>query len=275
MIFMGIPMKNSTGLLALVVLLFGLGIGHTSWSQDPNRSEIVPTKKSNAVTVNYVYDSFFNDIDDWNQLSASLSRRIGKVKVIGRINAARRFSSTGNQFEVDAYPSFYEGAYGYFNVGYSQSSIFPHWRMGGEYFQSLPDSFEASLGFRQLQFTSSTVFMYTGTLSKYWGNYLFSIRPYYIPSSSGNSLSGSLSVRRYWNDLSYIAITVGQGYSADTQVSTQGTFQSSSYKIGIDTEMDVGSDYLFSASLGFSKELVRPEVYRNDLTFGVGITYLF
>ena len=133
-------------------------------------------------------DDFDQGFDSWNQASFSLARRFSMGSVIARANQATRFNVNGTQLEVDAYPKFREGTYAYFNVGYSSSSIFPEFRYGAEIFQSLADAWETSLGFRYLEFKSSKITIYTGTVGKYVGDYYFLFRLNVIPEKIGTQL---------------------------------------------------------------------------------------
>ena len=121
-----------------------------------------------------------------------------------RVNyASRSFGSSaksGIQFELDLYPRITKGFYAYLNGGYSSSSIFPKYRLGGELYKSLPFSFEISAGIRYLDFSSTQVYIYTGYLGKYYKNYWFSFRPFFTLKPSGVSFTGIWIVRRYLED---------------------------------------------------------------------------
>ena len=118
--------------------------------------------------------------------------------MIVRANYANRFREDTAQYEIDAYPRLAKGLYAYVNYGYSSHRFFPKNRVGGELYANLPHGVELSGGFRWLQFESSEVTIYTGTIAKYQGNYWISLRPYITPKSEGTSQSYNLTVRRYF-----------------------------------------------------------------------------
>ena len=134
----------------------------------------------------------------------------------GKLNFNRRFESNGLQLEVDMYPRITKGLYAYVNFGWSNSFLFPNVRYGAELYKSLPKSFEASLGFRALKYTTTTN-IYTGSVGWYTGNSYWSFRAYVTPGDPGASKSGTLNYRKYRRDANnYLSINVGMGFSPDT-----------------------------------------------------------
>lgn len=136
---------------------------------------------------------------------------------MARLNYADRFNTTGIQPEIDYYPSISDGWYGYLNFGYADSFIFPRYRTGAELYKRMPKGFETSFGFRYLKFQNSEVMIYTGTITKYQGNWLFTIRPYITPSSGvGVSRSVNLRARRYFGGPDdYMTFRGGFGFSPE------------------------------------------------------------
>lgn len=136
---------------------------------------------------------------------------------IARLNYAHRFSVDGIQPEIDLYPKIRKGMYAYLNYGYSWYGLFPRNRVGAELYSKLPRNFEISAGIRYLDFgPSANVMIYTGSLSKYYGNYLFTARPYYTPGSGRIAQAYAFMARRYFGDAdNYISLHFGAGFSPD------------------------------------------------------------
>ncbi|GAA4889809.1 hypothetical protein GCM10023311_12380 [Flaviramulus aquimarinus] len=133
----------------------------------------------------------------------------------GKININHRFQSTGAQFEIDMYPRIANGLYAYLNFGVSNSFLFPDIRYGAELHQSLPKGFEASLGFRGLKFSTTTI-IYTGSIGWYNKNNYWSFRSYVTPGEPSASMSGTLSFRKYGRDANnFFSIDVGAGFSPE------------------------------------------------------------
>jgi YaiO family outer membrane protein len=172
------------------------------------------------VAYGYVRDDFTDDTFDWRESRFELKRRIGRASLIGRWNHSERFGTTDDQYEVDSYPSFRPGTYAYFNAGYSPDSpstdLYPHYRAGAELFQSFTHGWEGSLGLRWLKFTDS-VNIYTASVSKYRGNWLYMLRTYVTPDSVGTSASYHATVRRYFGAETYLGARYARGSSVEAK----------------------------------------------------------
>ena len=151
----------------------------------------------NKVAADYEVE-IFTDMDNWHFLSVDYRRKTERSSYIGRINYADRFDRDGVQFEFDAYPKLPRRNYLYLNLGVSGSSLFPDLRYGAEIYHNFAHGWEASFGFRRLEFDSSDVTIWTGSLAKYKGNWWISLRPNFVDKADGNSESLGLTARRYF-----------------------------------------------------------------------------
>lgn len=162
------------------------------------------------------HDRFDQIFDSWTQTRLQLSRQTPVGSVIGRVNYASRFGSTGFQPQIDWYPSIADGVYAYLNVGVSQSTLYPSLRIGAEPYVGLPWALEGSAGIRYLNFSGSEVLILTGSLTKYYGNWMFTGRTYLTPSEVGVSNSYSLRARRYvGGSRHYLQLQTGFGFSPE------------------------------------------------------------
>ena len=126
------------------------------------------------------------------------TRHTDAGKLIPRVNYANRFNTHGLQYEMDFYPELSKTFYAYVNYGFSDSAIFPKHRVGAELYSNLPNSLEASLGMRYLDFLDQQTTILTGSFGMYRGNYYLSLRPYVTPNPEGSTgLSGTLTARKY------------------------------------------------------------------------------
>jgi YaiO family outer membrane protein len=134
--------------------------------------------------------------------------------VFGRFYQANQYSLRSNLFEVEAYPRIRPGTYSYVAAAFSpDAQLYAHYRVAGDIFQSLPKGFEASAGYRMFHF-SSNVNMLTGSIGKYYGNWLYTVRTYITPDNVGTSRSFQLSARRYFGDGErYMTFRYGTGAS--------------------------------------------------------------
>lgn len=226
--------------------------------------------------VEYSYDVYDNTFDPWQQVSVSLARTMPFGSLIGRVNHAQRFGATATQVEVDSYPRIRKDTYAYLNVGFSSSSIFPKVRYGAEVYQKLPAGFDASIGFRRLHFASTTVMVYTGSVGKYYGNYLFQFHPFITPSSVGSAVSGNFMMRRYFEDAeNYVTMSFGIGTAPDQNYTSLDLIRLSSQKISFDGRKAIGKTTSVIAYFGFAKQNLQAGGQRKTYSFSFGIEKRF
>ncbi|MES2545068.1 MAG: YaiO family outer membrane beta-barrel protein [Bacteroidota bacterium] len=171
--------------------------------------------RKNSIGISSSVDLYSDVFDPMQYHTLRYSRQTKYGGITAKLNFNRRFEENGFQYEIDAYPRIAKGLYAYLNVGVSNSFLFPDLRYGAELFKALPKRFEASLGFRTLQFSQTTT-IYTGSLSWYKGNSYFSFRPYITPGDSGTSASGTFTYRKYRSDAdNYFGVAIGMGFSPE------------------------------------------------------------
>lgn len=161
------------------------------------RREITATTLTREFLIVHTYDWFSDGRSGQHETSLSLKDSTPFGSMIGRINRADRFSTTDYQGELDFYPHFRSGTYGYFNVGYApRGELYPTYRVGADLYQSLPHALEISGGYRRLEF-SSGVDIYTFSLAKYFHNWLFTGRGFIVPGFPGTSGTALFSARYF------------------------------------------------------------------------------
>ena len=228
-----------------------------------------------SVSLSFRHDRFGEIFDPWNFYDLQLSRQTKYGSVIGRLQYANRFSINGVQFNLDAYPSIANGLYAYLNAGYSDASIYPGYRFGASLYKSLPSAFEIEGGFRYLNFSTSETYIYTASLTKYRGSYMFTGRTYFVPSSNGNSLSGNLSVRRYFGSArKYASISSGYGSASNDLQFAQEVNTLNSWSLYIDGQYPVNNRLLVYGTTGIDSEELQAYT-RDRFSFKVGLSYRF
>lgn len=228
------------------------------------------------VSLDYTYDTFDKTFDPWKAASLSLGHRFGWGSMIARVNRAERYGDTGGQFELDAYPRIVEGTYAYLNAGFSSASLYPEFRAGGELYHNFSRGIEASLGFRYMDFSGSSVTIYTGSLGKYYGDYLFTLRANVTPSSIGSSLSGSFSVRYYLGDSdSYLSALVGSGVSPDQRQGYAEIVQLSSARVGVGAQKRFRHSIIAWVNLGVERQEYLKDEFRQQRSLTLGIEKRF
>lgn len=137
-----------------------------------------------------------------------------KIPYSVRVNVAGRFKTTGMQIETDAYPVINKKMYAYLNAGAADDILFPRYRTGMSLFRSLPAAFEIEGGFRFLYFTSP-LWLYTASVGKYHKKYWFNLSTFLAKQNGLPIKSHAFKTRYYFNDKSYMMLTLGTGISPD------------------------------------------------------------
>lgn len=245
------------------------------------RRSIRISNQNYTLTGSYTYDHYSEVFGPAQKGHIQLARRTSIGSIIGRLNYGNRFDTIGFQPEIDFYPSIADGWYGYLNVGYTKSSIFPEFRAGAELHKRIPYGFELSLGFRYLKFQNSDVIIYTGTITKYQGNWLFTFRPYITPSSVGISRSINLLARRYFaGPDNYVTFRGGFGFSPEErrfQDVSGDVFFTESQFLGIDAFKSLSHTVSLFASFDVAKQELSfsPGDFTEIYTFNGGIQIRF
>lgn len=225
----------------------------------------------------YYERSNFDDLDyNWELKKLEYKRKTPYGSIIFRVNNAKRFKQEGWQYEVDAYPKLGDGRYLYLNYGISSATFYPHTRFGGEIYQSLPQSFEASFGFRRLLYNSSNSTIWTGSLGKYIGNYWFSLRPYITPKEGSHfSRSLYLTARRYFGDDpdQYLSATGGVGSGPNPDDNDFGRVSGTNKRsIRLEAKFPLKKKLIYMKLKGkLSKEHFSNGNDRYEVTFGGGL----
>lgn len=237
-----------------------------------------------AISAAWSHDWFSDGRADWNEGSLTLKRATPVGAVLARLSYAHRFSSNDEQAELEFYPSFRPGTYGYVEVGYAPShNLYPIFRWSADLYQSLGAGFEGSLGWRQLYF-SSAVNIGVITLGKYWSDWWFYARGFIVPGTVASpGLSGSVHVgaRWYFDDArGYFGLRYARGASATGVLSNQlrNAFEGSLLSgdtLSLDYDQAFRSGWGANARLTVSRDQreSQQDLYQVDLT--VGGTYRF
>ena len=253
-------------------------------AKDPNnekaknlRTAIKIENAKNRISVNFTKESI-DGLSPWYSGNVQYSRKTNLGSIIGRVNYAQRYGLKGYQYEMDAYPKTGKSNYLYVNAGYSKAPTFPKYRSGLEFYQSLPKSFDASIGFRYLVFDQSKVTIFTGSIGKYLGNYWLCFRPFVTPSSGQvPSITGFFIVRRYFsNPETYIGLQYGYGSSPDDVsrfISKTQRLQSNKVKLTLNKCFK--TFWVASLSTSYEYEEYSAKSYRNRYLFDITLQRIF
>lgn len=228
----------------------------------------------------------FSDVYDAQHkttLHLGINRSFGSYTV--KLSRANRFNETGYQTEIETYPNFGNGYYGYWSYAYSGSSVFSRHRIGVEFYSRLPRQSEGSVGFRFLNFeTGSESWMATFSMSHYWRSFLFTVRPYFVFSDDGNGQTYTGLIHHFLNEHNdYVGVRFSGGVASDSDFnqlreSVQEQFLLlNSYEVGLESRYHL-ADHLYARLEGGLKrqELsFAPGEYVGNWRFRLGLTYKF
>ena len=207
--------KTNSPLETLITLESILKTNPNDQKAQDYKASLSTTLRKNTIGIRAEVDIYSEVFDPMQYYTLSYSRQTKYGSIIGKLNFNRRFNENGKQIEFDLYPKITEGLYAYLNIGFANTFLFPDVRYGAELYKSLPKSLEVSVGFRSLQYTTTTN-IYTGSIGWYTGNSYLSFRPYFTPGDGGTSTSGTFTYRKYRSDAdNYLGFAIGMGFSPE------------------------------------------------------------
>ena len=202
------------------------------------------------------FDWFDDDRATWQESTLTIGRQTPIGTVLARTSYAERFGYTDTQFEVEMYPRIRPGTYGYVNFGGSvDRALYPRNRVGLELYQSLGRGFEASGGWRRLDF-STTTNIYVGTITKYSGHWMLTGRAFYVPGGAQDSSSYWGVARRYFgaDGTSFWGLSYGHGFSREEIRNASDLFLADADTVRGDFDIRLGRRYRAAASGGTSRQ---------------------
>jgi len=221
------------------------------------------------------YDAF-SDRGSWRESQLSLGRATPLGSVLVRGSRAQRFGLMDSQVEVEMYPRLRPGTYAYVAGAYAPDALlYPRYRYAADLYQSLGAGFEGSAGFRRLGFGSG-VNIYTGSLSKYYGAWLFTGRTFITPNNAGTSRSLHASVRRYFGSAgAYVGMRYGRGAGRE-EFRTLNDFEVLDSEAGAaDATVVLRGRLLLNLTGAYSREdrVARPALRGYSVSTGLGVRF--
>lgn len=155
----------------------------------------------------------------WDYSSFYYSADTAAGNVAAKVNYAARLGIRAPQMELDFSPVINQNLYFELTGAYAnQPTLFPTYAASAEGYLATHSIFDISLGSKYSYITDSTFFTrYTGSLSKYIGDYWLSFRPYYfVPNAGQRSILYTGVIRRYFGTTDrYLNLSLGFGKSPD------------------------------------------------------------
>ena len=180
--------------------------------------------QNNRVSIRNAFTVYDQRYDPMVYSSVSYRRQTMAGSIIPRINYSNRLGKNGLQYDLDFYPKFSKRFYAYINYGYSDATIYPNHKLGGDLYVNLPWAMEFSAGGRYINYDTKNVSVVTNSIGHYRGNYYFSLRSYITPRPDNlTRVSGNLLVRKYLKDAeNFMGVNFGMGFSPELRQLTSG-----------------------------------------------------
>ena len=233
--------------------------------------------QSSAVGVTAVIDRY-QHASTWRELQVGFKRNTTFGPLLARVSRASRFGLDDGLVELEAYPRFNAATYGYFAAGLSSSAdLYPRSRFAAELFRAIGGGFEASLGWRRLNFSndvSSGANVFTASGSRYVRDWQFSLRVYRTADIPQRGTALNLAVRRYFgNGDEYIGLRAGRGSTRD-EIRGLADLQSlDSRDIAVEGAFALSQRWLLDLRAGAGKQDVGGGHDVRHLSMTSGVTY--
>ncbi|MFI0430179.1 YaiO family outer membrane beta-barrel protein [Mariniflexile sp. HMF6888] len=238
---------------------------------------------SDRIGLQYSLTNFDRDVVGPWHLGAL--QYIGERKwgsVIGRVNYAHRRSNgtlllDGIQFEGESY--FYTGENSYANVsvGYSDDLVFPKWRLGASYFQTLPKGWEVDLGMRYTHVAEQDIPAGTLGVGKYFGSYWTHLRSYFQEQNENIYPAFTLTSRYYYNTrFDYVNVILGYGTSPDERViqaDLNQRVQLNSFRAGLGYYRQFGRHFITGVQAVYNRQEYMEDNWQNEFETFVMLQY--
>lgn len=192
-------------------------------NQETKRLRMIAEKYGTFIPTNeigYNYDeAYVSDLETfWDFSSLHYYRYAESITLGARVNYAHRFGTTGEQYQLEAYPQFKDSNLEYIKLQFAYANftqiLFPNYQYYIEPYFKLPKSFELSVGQSGLSSLGTHIYTFTSSLASYVGNNYIWLRPYHYTPKSSNFFE--LGIRHYFEkENSYINFKVGAGKAPD------------------------------------------------------------
>lgn len=238
---------------------------------------------STRIGINYSITSFDRaGVGPWQLTSLQYLRERKKVSWIGQLHYADRQSSgisvaSGLQVELENYWKHSKKNYSYWDIAYSNATLFPKWRLGYSFYQNLGKSWEADLGMRYTKTTQRSIVTGATGIGKYIGSYWINCRAYFPFIEHQVYPSFTATTRYYWNTKhDYISATIGYGTSPDERENLaffEQRFRFSSYRIGLGYHQLFGEHFIAGIQTNFNRQEYKVNNFQNEYHVGVVFQY--
>lgn len=232
----------------------------------------------NSIGVSYEQTHFSKQFaDDWRIVSVEYGHKTNAATFNGKVNYAQRFGEEGVQFEAQAYPKISRRVYAYLGASYSANQpVFPNYTTGATVYVGINNGWEVEGGYRQLNFDEN-IWVGTGGVSKYLGNWLFSLRSYISIDAPADNQSYFFTAKRFFSDpKEMIWIQIGNGVSPDERRNVQLTTANlTSKRLNAGAKFFVWKNTMAQLIAGYSRDEYKEKTFGNQWNGSAGLAVQF
>lgn len=200
------------------------------------------------------HEWFSRTFGAWDEIRAAVRRSTSAGPVIAGFSRSYRSGTSGQQVDLEYYPRLGRG-YMYLEYGYSPDArLYPRHRGAVDLVQPVGRGFELSGGYRRLGF-ARPVNLYTGSLGKYYRQWLFTARGYGATGSNDVSETAQFSARRYFgarDDYAGARFSVGSVLREVTNVTDLAIEKATAF--GGEIRKSLGPRWRLDLAAGLSRE---------------------
>ncbi|MBK7709937.1 MAG: YaiO family outer membrane beta-barrel protein [Bacteroidales bacterium] len=239
------------------------------------------TPVSTGIRTGYSFDTFSDPYSRfWQVFNAGAEHRFKRGLVAGGLNIGNAIigepapdNATEWQLEVEAYPKITDKNYAYLAYAYSPGIYFPGHRAALEVWQVLPAGWAISAGMNYYYFDRN-IFLALASVEKYLGRYWLSLRGYLYFKDNGLTTSEYFNVRRYFNDVNYLQLTIGAGTAPDEPFDIQtDLMRLSAYSVRLAYNVSLRPRLMMKIGAGYSYEEYQENIWRNRFEGNINFIY--
>lgn len=260
---------------------------------EPNNADALSAKRdimlwskerspvSTGIRTGYSFDTFSEPYNRyWQVFNAGAEHRFNWGLAAAGINIGNAIigepipdNATEWQLEAEAYPKLSNKNYAYLAYAFSPGVYFPHHRAAVEVWQVLPAGWAVSAGMNYYYFDRN-IFIALASVEKYLGKYWLSLRGYFYFKDNGLTTSEYLNIRRYFNDINYLQLTIGAGTAPDEPFDIQtDLMRLSAYSIRAAYNVSLSPKLMMKVGAGYSYEEYQENIWRNRFEGNINFIY--
>jgi len=252
-----------------------------SAKKDILRWSKVRTPVSTGIRTGYSFDTFKEPYNRyWQVFNAGAEHRFNWGLAAGGINIGNAFigdpspdNATEFQLEAEAYPKLTDKNYAYLAYAFSPGNYFPGHRGAVELWQVLPAGWTISAGMNYYYFDRN-IFIALASVEKYLGKYWLSLKGYLYFKDNGLTTSAYFNIRRYFNDVDYLQLTLGAGTAPDEPFDIQADLMRlSAYSIRLAYNISLTPKLIMRLGTGYSYEEYEENIWRNRFEGQINFIY--